>query len=108
MESAEKRTVEELCPFTPSLLSKSAKKRAKKQLFDEHTDSILDGSAEGPVLAMLIYEMWGTLRKCSLDVKAIRGAIDAFQKKFSNVETEVSAMNASSDFEQTYWHYASR
>lgn len=95
MESAEKRTAEELCPHTPSPLSKSAKKKAKKQLFDDHTDSNLDSSAEDPVLATLIYEMRGTLRELSLHVKAIRGDMDAFQKKLSNVETEVSAMNAS-------------
>lgn len=89
MELAEKRTAEELDPQTPSPLSKSAKKKAKKQLFGEHTDSILDGSTEGPVLATLIYEMRGTLRKHSLDVKAIRGDMDTFQKKLSNVETEV-------------------
>lgn len=96
MESAEKRTAEDLCPFTPSPLSKSAKKKAKKELFGEHAVPMLEASAaEGPVLATIIYEMRGTLRELSLDVKAIRGDMDSFQRKLSNVEAEVSAMNAS-------------
>lgn len=75
-----------MCPFTPSSQSKSVKKKAKKQLFDERSGLTSMAEASGPPdegldLTMLIYEMRRSLRELCLDVKAIWGEMDAFQKK---------------------------